>query len=369
MRSTKSRRIRYAVVGLGHLAQSVILPGFAQAKNSELGALVTGDPKKSSALSRKYGVPAFGYEDYEKALKEEAIDAVYIVLPNVQHREYTERAARAGVHVLCEKPMATTEKDCQAMVAACEKARVHLMVAYRLHLTKGTVEAIRFGQSGKLGELRYFSSVFGMQVAAPNIRVNAADGGGPLFDLGVYCVNAARYLFAAEPVEAAGFLANNGDPRFKEVEEMASAILRFPGDRLATFTCSFGSADCDVIELVGTKGKLRLDPAYTYKDDLKWKISIGGKEKERSFPVGDQFGAEIAYFSRCILQGEKPEPDGYEGWADVRAILGLFKAAKSGRPVKLAPVEPQKRATASQEIQLPMPVKPRLVKAEKPTKG
>ena len=193
--------VRYAVVGLGHIAQVAILPAFAHAKNSKLVALITGDPLKARKLSKKYGTPAFHYDQFERAVHEAKIEAVFIALPNTLHRPFTERAARAGVHVLCEKPMATTEKDCRAMIAECEKANVRLMIAYRLHFAPSHLEAIALARSGKLGDLRYFSSIFGSQVRPDNIRTDPTDGGGPLRDLGVYCINAARYLFGEEPLE------------------------------------------------------------------------------------------------------------------------------------------------------------------------
>lgn len=205
---SSSRRIRYAVVGLGHIAQIAVLPAFAHAKNSELVALITGDPKKAKKLADNYAVPAFHYDDFEQAVEEQKIEAIYIALPNTQHRPFTERAARVGVHVLCEKPMATTEKDCRAMIAACDNAKVHLMIAYRLHFAPAHLQAIALARAGKLGDLRFFSSIFGMQVKSDNIRTDPKDGGGPLRDLGVYCINAARYLFDDEPIEvrAAGLV-------------------------------------------------------------------------------------------------------------------------------------------------------------------
>jgi predicted dehydrogenase len=364
---TSKKRVRYAVVGLGHIAQVAVLPAFAHAENSELGALVSGDPEKEQKLSRKYGVPAFRYDDFERAVEEEEIHAVYIALPNAQHREFTERAARAGMHVLCEKPMATTEKDCRTMIAACEKGAVQLMIAYRLHFTPAHLEAIKLARSGRLGELRYFSSIFGMQVKEDNIRTSAADGGGPLFDLGVYCINAVRYLFGEEPVEVrAATAAKCGDKRFSEVEEMATAVLAFPGERLAQFTCSFNSGDVGSLELVGTKGRLRIEPAYEYVGELKWQLSIGDKEQEKTFPKGDQFTPELIHFSDCVLKGKKPEPDGNEGMADVRIIEAIFKSAKSGRAVSIAPLEPQKPPKPSQAMKRPPVKKPKLVKAEAP---
>jgi glucose-fructose oxidoreductase len=366
MKSSK-KQVRYAVIGLGHIAQVAVLPAFAHAQNSKLAALVSGDPGKEQKLSRKYRVPAFHYDDLEKAIVQEEIGAVYIALPNAQHREFTERAARAGAHVLCEKPMATTEKDCRAMITACDKAGVQLMIAYRLHFAPAHLGAIKLARSGRLGELRYFSSVFGMQVKAGNIRTSAADGGGPLFDLGVYCINAARYLFGDEPTEVrAATAAKRDDKRFTEVEEMAAAVLTFPGERLAQFTCSFNSGDVASLELVGTKGRLRIEPAYEYVGELKWQLAIGGREQARTFPKGDQFAPELIHFSDCVLKGKRPEPDGNDGLADVRIVGAIFKSARSARAVPIAPVKPQKSPTTSQAMKRPPVKKPRIVNAESP---
>ena len=365
---TPPKKIRYAVIATGHIVQIAVLPAFAHAENSELALLITGNPEKGKKLGKKYGVPAFHYDDLEQALRDGKIDAAYIATPNTQHRAYTERCARAGVHVLCEKPMASSEADCKAMIAACAKGGVKLMIAYRLHFDPATLAAIQLAQSGRLGEVRYFSSVFGMQAAAPNIRLEKKDGGGALLDLGVYCVNAARYLFRAEPTEVTAFAASNRDPRFRETEEMHSAVLRFPGDRLATFTCSFGATDNAVIEMVGTKGKLRLDPAYSYTESIAWQLAVGDKKSERTFPRGDQFAPELLHFSVCILKNKPPEPDGNEGLADVRILTAIFKSAASGRAVKITPVQPQKPIKPSQATKRPPVKKPALVKVKAPSK-
>lgn len=366
----KRQRVRYAVVGLGHIAQVAILPAYAHAKNSKLVALITGDPTKEKKLAAKYGVPAYHYDDFEQAVTDQHIEAVFIALPNTQHRPFTERAAHAGVHVLCEKPMATTEEDCRAMIAACEKADVRLMIAYRLHFAPAHLEAIALARSGKLGDLRYFSAIFGSQVRPDNIRTDPKDGGGPLRDLGVYCINAARYLFGEEPVEVRALtLSKRGDKRFAKVEEMASALMVFPGERVAQFTASFGSTHVGSLELVGTKGMLRIDPAFSYSEKVKWTLTIGEKTRTKTFPVGDQFAPELIYFSKCVRKGERPEPDGNEGLADVRIIEALFQSASSGRAVKIAPASGQKRVRPSQAIKRP-PVRERsLVKSAPPHSG
>ena len=253
---------------MGHLSQVAILPAFSHARRSELGVLISGDKTKGRLLSQKYQVPTYSYDKFEDALANEHIDAAFIVLPNTMHREFTERAAKSGVHVLCEKPMATNEKDCQAMIDACDRARVKLMIAYRLHFTDSQVRAIQLARSGKLGKLRTFDSQFAMQVEEDNIRVKEETGGGPLLDIGIYCINASRFLFGAEPTEVAAMAATSEDPRFKEVNEMVSVLLRFPGSRLATFTCSFGAHHIGEYPLVGTDAILHAEPAYSYVEPM-----------------------------------------------------------------------------------------------------
>jgi glucose-fructose oxidoreductase len=364
-----NHKIRYAVVGLGHLAQVAVLPAFKSAKNSELVALVSGDPKKNDKLRRKYGVErVYSYEEYEKCLAQ-GVDAVYLVLPNHLHRDYAIRAAKAGVHVLCEKPMAVTEEDCEAMIAAAEANHVKLMIAYRLHFEKANLEAIRLAQSGKLGELRFFGSEFAQQVDAENIRVTmpVEQGGGPVYDMGVYCINAARYLFRAEPTEIFAFSANKGEGRFKKTEEMTSVVMCFKGERLATFTCSFGAAPVGQYTLAGTKGTLVADPAYEYSEGLAHRVTIDEKTKVRKFPKRDQFAAELVYFSDSILNNKEPEPSGYEGLADVRIIEAIYKSARTGRMVVLPEMSMGRRPTNRQEINRPAYGLPKTVNAKSPS--
>ena len=211
-RATKQnqKKIRYAAVGLGHIAQVAVLPAFAHAGNSELAALVSDDPEKLQKLGRRYKVKGrFSYDQFEEGLRSEAIDAVYIALPNHLHRPYAERAARAGVHVLCEKPMAVTEEDCLSMIRVAEEYGVKLMVGYRLHFEEANLKAIDLVQGGKLGDARLFNSVFTMQVKEGDIRLSPRElGGGTLYDIGIYCINAARNLYGAEPMEVIAFSAN-----------------------------------------------------------------------------------------------------------------------------------------------------------------
>src|SRR4051812_41964036 len=250
------KKIRYAVVGLGYISQIAVLPAFAHAReNSKLTALVSGDPAKLKELGQKYGIERlYSYEQYGECLKSGDIDAVYIALPNNMHRAYTIAAAAAGIHVLCEKPMAFTEEDCEAMIHACDDAGVKLMIAYRLHFERGNLDSIDVLKQGTIGNPRIFTSVFSQQVKEGNNRVAGDVGGGPLYDMGIYCINAARYLFQSEPSEV--FAWNNtapDDPRFREVPEMTTGLMRFPGERIAHFSTSFGAADRSVYEVIGTK--------------------------------------------------------------------------------------------------------------------
>ena len=372
-KENKRRKVRYAVVGLGHIAQVAVLPAFAHtAKNSELVALVSDDAEKLKKLGRKYGVKNLrGYEAYDELLAGGEIDAVYIALPNNLHRDYTVRAARAGVHVLCEKPMAVTEKECEQMIRAAEQGNVKLMIAYRLHFEEANLKAVELVKAGKLGEPRIFNSTFTMQVKEGNVRLQKELGGGSLYDIGVYCINAARYLFQSEPIEVVGVSASReGDERFAEVDEMTSAVLRFPGERLAAFTCSFGAAKAGSYQIVGTKGALRADPAYEYAGELRLNITIDGKKQKREYSKRDQFAAELSYFSDCILTNRDPEPSGREGLADVRIINALYRSAKTNRPVKLGEFEKNERPSLEQEEQLPPVVRePELINVEAPSEG
>jgi glucose-fructose oxidoreductase len=361
------QKIRYAVVGLGHIAQVAVLPAFGNARrNSKLAALVSGDPVKRKHLAEKYAVEnVYSYEQYDEMLKSGQVDAVYIALPNSMHCEYAERAARAGVHVLCEKPMAVTEEECERMARAAVEGKVKLMVAYRLHFERANLEAGEIARSGRMGELRQFTSTFTMHVVPDNIRVKRALGGGTLYDIGVYCINAARSLFREEPIEVRALTAGT----IGDVEESVSAILRFPNERVASFTCSFGSAKVSEYRLVGTKGDLVLDPAYEYAAPLKHRITLEGDTRERRFAKRDQFAPELLYFSDCALNNHQPEPGAEEGLADVRIIRALYRSAQSAAPVELPPFERRERPSLEQEIRRPPIEKPSVIHAQAPSGG
>jgi glucose-fructose oxidoreductase len=348
-----------------------VLRAFANAAVAELTALVSSDAAKLRKLGTKYGVKQrYSYEQYDQLLESGQIDAVYIALPNNLHREYAVRAARAGIHVLCEKPMGVTAGECQDIIDAAEIGRAKLMIAYRLHFERANLTAIDIVRTGKIGEPRIFTSDFTMQVRdEDNIRLKSEMGGGTLYDIGIYCINAARHLFRSEPTEVQCWTASRADQRFVDVEEMASCILRFPDERLAAFTCSFGAADVSSYRVIGTLGDLRVEPAYDYADELVHHLTIKGKTRERRFPKRDQFGPEIVHFSECIRDDRDPDPSGREGMADVRIIEALYKSAKNGKPVKVDTLPPMQRPSLSTEIHRPAVKKPELVQATGPGAG
>ena len=354
-RTTAGKRIRYAVVGLGHIAQIAILPAFTQAEqNSMLTALVSDDPEKLRKLSRRYGVRrVYSYDDADELFESGDIDAVYITLPNSMHREYTERAARAGLHVLCEKPMAVTSEDCQRMIDVTHENAVRLMIAYRLHFERGNLEVAEMAHAGTLGDLRFFTSNFSMQVAPENFRSSRKLGGGPLYDIGIYCINAARATFAAEPTEVFATAVTRRDQRFREIPETVAVVMKFPQERVASFTCSFGSADRSAYEIVGTKGSITVDPAFEYAQGVEYMLRLGKRQREKRHEKSDQFAPELIYFSDCILRNCEPEPSGEEGMADVRVIEALNRSIETGRWV--SPELPQRRRRPSlrQEIRKP----------------
>jgi len=356
--------VRYAVVGLGHIAQVAMLPAFAHARrNSRLAALVSDDAAKLRALSRKYRIDgAYSYDEYDACL--EHVDAVYIALPNSLHAEYTIRAAEAGVHVLCEKPMAVTADDCERMIAACRQNGVKLMIAYRLHFEEINLAAVDLVRRGRIGAPKFFNSSFAMTVRRNDIRTKKKMGGGTLYDIGVYCINAARYLFRAEPKEVMAISVNSGAAKLDEIDESTGALLRFDGERVAAFVTSFNASDVGCYRIVGTKGQLHVDPAYEYAEGLAYELTVNGKTIRKRIGKRDQFAPELLYFSDCILKDREPEPSGEEGLQDVRVVQALYQSAETGKAVSIPPLHRSKRPTGRQRIRRPGVQEPELVKVQ-----
>jgi len=358
--------VRFAVVGLGHIAQVAVLPAFAHARERcELVALVSSDDDKVAELSERYDIEHGGsYEDLESIFDEAGVNAAYIALPNTDHRRFTERCARAGVHVLCEKPMAMNREDCEAMIAVCGENGVKLMIAYRLHFEPANLRAIEIAESGRIGELRFFSSCFGHTVKAGGIRTRPELGGGALFDMGVYCVNAARNLFRDEPEHVLAMQSTDAGG----VDATTTGLLGFPGGRIAQFTVSQNAADVSEYRIVGTKGELRVEPGYEYVGKLAHHLTIDGKTTTKEFPAADQFAPELLHFAECIVEDREPEPSGEEGLADVRVLEALADSARSARQVLLEPFERGVRPHRGLEAHKPPVKHPGVVNTQSPSR-
>jgi glucose-fructose oxidoreductase len=335
------RPLRFAVVGLGRIARRAVLPAFAHTEGCELAALVSGDPEKRAHLSAEYGVRrAVGYDGYEGLLASGDVDAVYVATPHHLHAEHSVAAARHGVHVLCEKPMAVTADECRLMIRAADEHDVRLMIAYRLHLDPCTLEVAERVWRGDIGTPRLFESTFGQEVEAGDFRLGPLEkGGGSVYDMGIYCINAARYLFAAEPVAVTARSASRDDARFALCDEMTGAVLEFPDERLAVFTSSFGSADVDRYRVIGTEGEIAVEPAYGYALELHYTMVVRGDvHAERTFPAGDQFAPELEHLAACVREHRTPGPDGREGLADVGVVHAIYESARRGQRVVLDPL-------------------------------
>ena len=368
-----AQKVRYAVAGAGDIAQEDMMPGVAHTGNSALAAIITGDPEKARALGKHYGVTAtFGYEEYERALASGTFDAVYIATPNWRHAELVLPALRAGIHVLCEKPLEVSRSRCQAILAATKESAAKLMVAYRLHFEPATLATIDLIRSGKLGLVHTFVSTFAQPLDPKNHRAHNGEHSGPLLDMGPYPVNAARYLFEDEPTQVVSAVGSrHPDSGFdQDFADTVAVTLRFPGARFAQFTVSYYGGPLNTYVVVGPKGSVTLDPSYTFGKKLEQTVAIGQERKTTSFVNTDQFGGEMKYFSECILRDIDPEPDAEEGLADVRVLEGILEALTSGRSVDLPPFTRTRRIdTKAQKVELRAVKTPELVNAASPAAG
>jgi predicted dehydrogenase len=362
------KRVRYVVVGAGNIAQVAVLPAFKNAAdNSELVGLISGSATKRSELAKRYEIEHTGdYNELERLIKRARADAVYIATPNHLHRKHTELAMRAGAHVLCEKPMAITVADCEAMIHAAKAHRLKFMIAYRLHFEEANLRAVELVQGGTLGTAKVFSSEFSHQVREGDIRTRQEDGGGALLDMGVYPINAARSLFRDEPIEVMSMSPPSSDPRFQGVDETTTAILRFPRGQIAQFTVSQGATHAASYRVLGTSGDLRVDNAYSYAGEITHYLTLSDKAKKQSYGKRDQFAPELVYFSNCILQNTEPEPSGEEGLADVRVVRAIMESMRTGRAVSLAPFQRNLRPGLAQAIKKPAIREPKTVEAPSP---
>ncbi len=328
-----ARKIRYGIVGLGRISLEHFMPGTRMGTQGEITALVSGHPEKAQRTAAEYGVPAasiYTYETFDRIKDNPNVDAVYIALPNSMHAEYTIRAANAGKHVLCEKPMAVSVAECDAMIAACKKNNRRLMIAYRLQREATTLHAQKIVQSGMLGKIQAIESCNGFNIQPGEWRLNGKlAGGGPLMDVGVYSLNACRFLLGEEPDKIAAFSSViDHDGRFNEVEENVGWTMEFPSGTVASCTTTYGASMDGFIKLHGSKGVLTVSGFGYQGITLEAKINRGA-------PVTDaeqdkdpaQFAVESDYFSRCILDNTAVIPSGEEGRKDVDIMMKIYAAA------------------------------------------
>jgi predicted dehydrogenase len=334
------KKMGWAIVGLGSLSINQILPAFDKCEKSKVVALVSGHPDKANKLALQYGVNPkniYNYQNYDNIRDNPEVDIIYIVLPNGMHAEYTIRGHQAGKHVLSEKPMGNTPADCQAMIDAARKANRKLMVAYRCRYEPNNLEMIRMAHEKVLGPVQVFVSDHGFNIGDPRQwRLNKAlAGGGSLMDIGIYSLNAARYITGEEPVELnAMTYTSPGDVRFKEVEETTIFQLRFPSGALANCSSSYGYAGQNRYRAIATEGWFELEPATSYSG-LHMRIGRGNAMDEPSLPVTDQFAVEMDHMSGCVMQDKQPLTLGEEGLRDLTIMMAIYESARTNKPVKL----------------------------------
>lgn len=334
------KKAGWAIVGLGNLAINEILPAFAKCEKSRLVALVSGHPEKANKLALRYAVNPkniYNYQNYDSIRNNPEVDIIYIVLPNGMHAEYTVRGHQAGKSVLSEKPMANTPADCQEMIDAARRANRKLMVAYRCRYEPFNQEMIKIARSQEFGPIKVILADHGFNIGDPNqwrLKKSLA-GGGSLMDIGIYSLQASRYVSGEEPVEVSAMMYSTpGDERFKEVEETINFQLRFPSGVLANCTSSYGYSGQNRYRVVATKGWFELEPATSYRG-LRLRVHRGNVIEERDLPARDHFALEMDHMSDCVLENKEPLTPGEEGLRDLRVMMAIYEAARIGRAVKL----------------------------------
>ena len=343
-----ARRLGIAIVGLGRLSLTQILPGFAQSRHVRVTALVSGEPEKARVIAAQYGVPEknlYSYKTFDDIRNNPDIDIAYIVLPNAMHAEYTVRAAQAGKHVLCEKPMATTVADAQRMIDACRKAGRKLMIAYRCQYLPEFRALTDMVRNRTYGDLRLIETTNGQNNANNGQwRHNKAmAGGGSLPDVGLYCLNAARFITGEEPIEiTARTTQPANDPRFREIEDLCTFTLRFPSGVLATCGSGYSYHENRFLRLMAAEASIGMDPAYSY-DNLTMQIlrrdGMSSALEQRRWAPRNQFALEMDAYAEAIRTNAIPLTPGEEGLQDMRLIAAIYEAASSGSVVKLPAVE------------------------------
>ncbi|VXB37556.1 Oxidoreductase [Burkholderia sp. 8Y] len=344
------RKVGFAIVGLGRLSLDSILPALASTKLARLAAVMTSDKAKGERVALQYGAPVdavYGYDEWPRLAANDDVQAVYIVTPNGLHREQVIAAAGIGKHVLCEKPLSNTSAEAEEMIRACADAGVMLMVAYRLQYEPHNREAARLVRSKTFGELKIIEAHNGQVQGEANQwrHDKRLAGGGSLPDIGLYCLNFARFVTGEEPVEVSAWVwSTPGDARFAQVEENVSWQMRFPSGVVARCSAAYDAHESRIARLHCQRGTVVLDPAFAYKG-LRLSVQHRSPEREdvevreeRILEDANQFAAEIDHMAECILTGRTPATPGEEGLQDQRIMEAIYRSAAENRPVELPAV-------------------------------
>ena len=336
-------RMRWAIVGLGTFAIGQVIPGFLDARKSRITAFVSGNRDKARTLGQRYGVARFyDYANFDSIAADCQIDCIYIVLPVGLHAEYTIRALRAGKHVLCEKPMASSVAECEAMIAAAKAAKRQLGVAYRVHFEPNNREALRRIDTGELGTMRFVSADHGFN-ANPDYPPHAwrltksLGGGGSMYDIGIYGLNTSLMMLPGDNVTAVSAHDSTppGDPRFREVEGGLEWRLHMKsGISVAGSSCYCWSPYVSRQRYAGSKGSIEMQPATTYYDNRLVLEGAGGPPREIGAGVpGTQFAAQVDGFSEAARANTPHRTPGEMGLRDMRLIAAMYRSAAQGGAV------------------------------------
>ncbi|MBI3746761.1 MAG: Gfo/Idh/MocA family oxidoreductase [Chloroflexi bacterium] len=328
--------LRWGILSTADIARKKVIPGIQGAARCAVVAIASRDVARAQAVATELGIPR-AHGSYEALLADPAVDAVYIPLPNHLHAEWTIAAARAGKHILCEKPLAMTAAEAGRMIEAAEGAGVLLMEAFMYRLHPSWVAAREMVASGRIGRLIAVQSWFSYYNDDPsNIRNIRAAGGGALFDIGCYNVNLSRMLFGAEPRRVRASIVR--DPA-SGVDILTSAILEFEGG-VATFTCSMRAEDDQRVHVYGTEGRLEMDIPFNIPPDRPTHIRRfhGGEPPVRpagevlTFEAADPYGVEAAAFAAAVLDGLPVPVPPSDAVANLGVIQRIFEAASPGNP-------------------------------------
>jgi predicted dehydrogenase len=334
------KKLGFAVIGLGAIARMAVLPAFRRSKHARLVALVSSDRHKAAAWARDFHVEsAYSTDEIKECLSHPLVEAVYIATPPGTHLDFTLKAAQAGKHVLCEKPLAADTQQSAQMVQVCAARGVRLMTAYRKYFEPSAVFLKGLVQSGKLGCIDTIHTSFS-ELHVPGKSLDwllerPLAGGGPLMDLGIYCVNTARWLLEQDPVEASAFAWKRDELRFREIEEGISFRLRFPGGCVTQGSSSYGAVLASFLFVQGSKGWVCLAPAFPFDEERNLTGKIGGKGFALKFKVVDEFAPELDAFSLAIRRDRPLAPDGVQGHRDLQILEAIYESAKSGLPIAI----------------------------------